>query len=59
MYEELQKAIQSFQQPASPAGRDEVDEKGNPLPDICVPPDRPLVIESGEFLKELLLLRGD
>ena len=59
MYEELLKAIQRFQVPAAQAGRDEVDEKGNPLPDICVPPDRPLVIESGEFLKELLLHRGD
>ncbi len=59
MYEELLKAIQRFQVPAAQAGRDEVDEKGNPLPDICVPPDRPLVIESGEFVKELLLHRGD
>lgn len=59
MYEELLKAIQRFQVPAAQAGRDEVDEKGNPLPDICVTPDRPLVIESGEFLKELLLHRGD
>lgn len=59
MYEELLKAIQRFQAPAAQTGRDEIDEKGNPLPDICVPPDRPLVIEGGEFLKELLLHRGD
>ena len=59
MYEELLKAIQRFQAPAAQTGRDEIDEKGNTLPDICVPPDRPRVIESGEFLKELLLHRGD
>lgn len=59
MYEELLEAIWHFQVPAAQVARDEIDEKGNLLPDICVPPEKPLVIESGEFLKELLLHRGD
>lgn len=59
MYEELLGAIQRFQVPAAQTARDEIDEKGNLLPNICIPPDKPLVIESGEFLKELLLHRGD
>lgn len=59
MYEELMTAIQQFQVPAAQEGRDEIDEKGNLLPDICIPPDKPLLIESEEFLKELLLHRGD
>lgn len=40
-------------------GRDERDEQGNALPDICIPPEKEEIISSRDFLKELLMHRGD
>ena len=40
-------------------GRDEVDEKGQKLPDICKPPETDVFMESEDFLRELLMHRGD
>lgn len=40
-------------------GRDEVDDKGNQLPNICEPPASDVFIPSNEFMKELLMHRGD
>ena len=40
-------------------GRDEVDEQGNKLPDICTPPDEDVFIASKDFMRELLMHRGD
>lgn len=59
MYERLVEAIQRFQVSGAQIGRDETDEKGNLLPNICEPPKEALVIESGDFLRELLLHKGD
>lgn len=59
MYERLLQGIKQFQASAAQVARDEIDEQGNPLPDICVPPQEAIAIESGEFLRELLLHRGD
>lgn len=59
MYERLMQGIQRFQVPAAQIGRDEIDVGGNPLPDICEPPEEPLVMESEDFLRELLLHKGD
>lgn len=59
MYERLMKAIQEFQVPAAQTGRDETDEAGNLLPNICEPPQKAVMIGSGDFLKELLLHKGD
>ena len=39
--------------------RDEIDEDGNRRPDVCVPPERLTVCPSQDFLRELLLHRGD
>ncbi len=39
--------------------RDEMDEQGNRLPDVCIPPDGARFCPSEEFLKELLLHKGD
>ncbi|MBD5485651.1 MAG: glycosyltransferase family 2 protein [Lachnospiraceae bacterium] len=39
--------------------RDEVDEAGNRLPDVCVPPENAWFCGTEDFLKELLLHRGD
>lgn len=40
-------------------GRNEIDEKGNLLPDICVPPKEETFLTSEEFFKELIMHRGD
>lgn len=39
--------------------RDERDEDGNKLPDICIPPENIRFCDSETFLKELLLHEGD
>lgn len=59
MYARLLEAIQKYGVAAAQIGRDETDEQGNRLPDICTPPDEPLLIANGDFLRELLLHRGD
>ncbi|MCI9337791.1 MAG: glycosyltransferase family 2 protein [Lachnospiraceae bacterium] len=59
MYELLMGGIQEFHVSAAQVARDETDEKGNPLPNICVPPKEPVVIEDRQFMRELLLHTGD
>ena len=59
MYELLYRGIERYHVTAAQVGRDETDERGRRLPDICQPPSEPLAAESGEFLRELLLHRGD
>lgn len=59
MYERLMNAILEFRVPAAQTGRDEIDEKGNRLPDICEPPEETSIIGSRDFFRELLLHRGD
>lgn len=39
--------------------RDERDEEGRRLPDVCIPPERVRFCGAEEFLRELLLHRGD
>lgn len=39
--------------------RDEIDEEGNCLPDVCIPPEKPELWECDHFMRELLLHRGD
>ena len=55
MYELLMKGIQEFHVSAAQVARDEIDEKGNPLPDICIPPKAPTAIDDREFMEELLM----
>lgn len=45
--------------PIAQIGRDEIDEQGNRLPDICIPPEREIMISREEFMRELLLHKGD
>lgn len=59
MYERLLGAIQEYEVSAAQIGRDEIDEQGNRLPDICTPPDKALLISDSDFLRELLLHKGD
>ena len=59
MYENLYRAIEEYGVEVSQIGRDEIDEQGKKLPNICEPPKQPEIWESREFLRELLLHRGD
>ncbi len=40
-------------------GRNEIDEQGNLLPDICIPPVTPEFVSAHDFYNELLMHRGD
>jgi glycosyltransferase involved in cell wall biosynthesis len=59
MYERLLQAALSYDAAIVQVGRNEVDQEGNALPDICIPPEETDVIGSQDFLKELLMHRGD
>lgn len=59
MYERLYQAICRFGVPVAQIGRDEIDAEGRLLPNICEPPQEPVIIDSRDFLRELLLHRGD
>ena len=59
MYELLWNAIEEFHAEVAQVGRDEIDEEGKRLPDICVPPEQKVFIAAEDFLRELLMHRGD
>lgn len=59
MYERLYQGIMRFGVTAAQIGRDEIDAEGRSLPNICEPPKEPAVTESADFMRELLLHRGD
>lgn len=59
MYERLLGAALSNQAEIAQASRDEIDEAGNRRPDVCLPPERTLDCPAEDFLRELLLHRGD
>lgn len=59
MYERLYRGIEKYQVTAAQIGRDEIDEEGRLLPNICQPPGSDVCMESADFLRELLMHRGD
>ncbi len=59
MYELLYDAMVEYSAEITQIGRDEIDEQGNYLPNICEPPKEKVFIESKEFLSEMLMHRGD
>lgn len=59
MYRLLYDAIRQYRVSVAQIGRDEIDEQGNRLPDICVPPREAERVSGRDFLRELLLHRGD
>ena len=59
MYERLYRAMRETGMPIAQGGRREIDEQGELLPDICVPPDSQTVYDGEAFMRELLLHRGD
>ncbi len=59
MYERLYKGIFQNQVELIQIGRDEIDGEGNPLQDICIPPTEVTTYSAEQFLRELLMHRGD
>lgn len=59
MYERLHRAIETYGVKIAQVGRDEITPEGEVLPDICIPPEAEECIPAKDFLKELLMHRGD
>lgn len=59
MYERLLAGIKKYGVSCAQIGRNEIDEEGNLLPDLCPPPAEEMLISHRDFLKELLMHRGD
>lgn len=59
MYERLLQALSEKDCLIAQAGRDELDEEGKKLPDVCTPPKETYVYSAAGFLRELLLHKGD
>ncbi|MDO4302790.1 MAG: glycosyltransferase [Bacillota bacterium] len=59
MYERLLSVALSENLLMVQTSRDEIDEQGNKMPDVCIPPDVPQLWECERFMRELLLHRGD
>lgn len=59
MYELLVNAIQKHRVKMVQISRDEVDEEGNKLPDVCEPPKGELLVSTEKMMEELLMHRGD
>ena len=59
MYELLAAAIVKYDAPMAQISRDEMDEQGNRMPDVCVPPKEEMLITPQDMMMELLMHRGD
>lgn len=60
MFEKLLEAFERHPEAGiTQVGRDEIDEQGNMLPDICIPPEEEEIWSSEDFIRELLMHRGD
>jgi glycosyltransferase involved in cell wall biosynthesis len=59
VYEEMMKVMKQKNCTVVQISRDEVDEEGNRLPDVCVPPETVRFCQTETFVKELLLHQGD
>lgn len=59
MYELLVNAIAEYDVPMAQISRDEIDEAGNRMPDVCTPPKTESKVSSEEMMRELLMHRGD
>lgn len=59
MYEELLALAETEQLGIAQVSRDEIDENGRRRADVCAPPGAVTIMEAEQFLRELLLHRGD
>ncbi len=59
MYEKMVYAIEETDCGIIQVARDEIDEDGNLMPGLCLMPDKMMRYSAEEFMKELLLHKGD
>lgn len=59
MYEHMVCAIEDTGCNIVQVARDEIDEDGNQMPNVCEMPEKQIEYSSEEFMKELLLHKGD
>lgn len=59
VYEEMLRVIEAGRHSVVQISRDEADEAGNRLPDVCLPPEKEYFCDAESFIRELLLHRGD
>lgn len=59
VYEEMLRVLEAGNYSVVQISRDEVDEAGERLPDVCIPPEKQWFCDSETFIRELLLHRGD
>lgn len=59
MYERLLSVVLQENLLMAQISRDEIDEQGNQMPDVCIPPEKPELWDCGNFMRELLLHKGD
>ena len=59
MYELLVDAVARYDAPMAQISRDEIDEQGSRMPDICIPPEMESKVSSEDMMRELLMHRGD
>lgn len=59
MYERLLAMLLEENLLVAQCSRDEIDEQENRMPDVCTPPEAQVLVESEDFLRELLMHRGD
>ncbi len=59
MYELMMNAMHDRPGDVVQISRDEVDDLGRRLPDVCIPPEQVQFCRAEDFLRELLLHRGD
>ena len=59
MYELLAEGVGKYGLEMAQISRDEVDEEGNRMPDVCIPPKAEWLLTPQEMMKELLMHRGD
>ncbi len=59
MYERLLAAMLEENLLMAQTSRDEIDEQGNLMPNVCEPPEKMELWECERFMRELLLHRGD
>lgn len=59
VYEEMLRTLEAGGHSVAQISRDEMDESGKRLPDICLPPEKEFFCDAEIFIRELLLHRGD
>lgn len=59
MYQSLMEGIREHYGLVAQVSRDEMEEQGKKLPDVCIPPKEAYFCNTEEFIRQLLLHKGD